>query len=154
MRLSHNTYVEHIRADAARIAAVAARGLEVAVPSCPGWTVRDLVEHTAETYRHKIACMQEKAFPDPWPPERDDEPALGSVLAGLLQVDGHLAEVATSAEAALERLAREPNFSFHYVTARELYNLVKAAEAGWTGTVSEARDFALIQEHCRVAIQP
>ncbi len=76
MRLSHDSYVEHVRSEAARIAAVAQRGLEVDVPSCPGWTVRDLVEHTAEVYRHKIACMQEKAFPEPWPPERDDEPAL------------------------------------------------------------------------------
>lgn len=76
MRLSHEVYVEHVRADAARIAAVAGRGLEPAVPSCPGWTVRDAVEHTAEVYQHKIACMREKRSPEPWPPERDDEPTL------------------------------------------------------------------------------
>lgn len=76
MRLSHDEYVDHISRDAARLAAVAARGLEAAVPSCPGWTVRDAVEHTAEVYRHKIECMRQKAFPSPWPPERDDEPAL------------------------------------------------------------------------------
>jgi len=42
MRLSHSGYVEHIRADAARLATVAARGLDAAVPSCPGWTVGDV----------------------------------------------------------------------------------------------------------------
>lgn len=44
----------------------------------------------------------------------------------------------------LARRAREnPNFHFHYVTSREMYNLVKAAEAGWAGSVEDARDFEL-----------
>jgi hypothetical protein len=37
-----------------------------------------------------------------------------------------------------------PNFHYHYVTAREMYNLVRAAEAGWTGSVGAARDFQLV----------
>jgi hypothetical protein len=37
-----------------------------------------------------------------------------------------------------------PNFHFHYVSAREMYNLAKAAEAGWKGSVADARDFELI----------
>jgi hypothetical protein len=40
-----------------------------------------------------------------------------------------------------DRAARDPNFRYHYVTAREMANLVKAAEAGWTGTVDGARDY-------------
>lgn len=40
--------------------------------------------------------------------------------------------------------AENPNFHIHYVTARELYNLAKAAEAGWTGSIADARDFHLI----------
>jgi hypothetical protein len=45
----------------------------------------------------------------------------------------------------LARLAREqPNFHFHYVTAREMYNLVKAAEAGWQGSVADALDYELL----------
>lgn len=47
-------------------------------------------------------------------------------------------------EALAERAATDPNFSFHYVSAREMYNLVKAAEAGWQGTVAEARDHSLL----------
>ena len=43
-----------------------------------------------------------------------------------------------------ERAHADPAFRYHYVTAREMYNLARAAEAGWTGTVAEARDFELI----------
>ena len=42
------------------------------------------------------------------------------------------------------RAAESPNFHFHYVTAREMYNLACAAESGWTGSVADARDFKLI----------
>jgi hypothetical protein len=45
----------------------------------------------------------------------------------------------------LARRAREnPLFHYHYVTARETYNLVKAAEAGWKGSVADALDFDLV----------
>jgi len=46
-----------------------------------------------------------------------------------------------------EELARraesDANFRYHYVTAREMYNLAKAAEAGFRGSVAEARDWIL-----------
>jgi len=42
------------------------------------------------------------------------------------------------------RAAIDPCFHFHYVTAREMYNLVRAAEAGWSNDVQEARDFELV----------
>jgi hypothetical protein len=46
---------------------------------------------------------------------------------------------------ALARRARaDRHFHYHYVTAREMYNLVKAAEDGWTGTVAEALDYELV----------
>jgi len=58
------------------------------------------------------------------------------VLLGKPMVDFHL---------ALARRAKEdPSFRFHYVTAREMYNLVRAAEAGWQGTVALARDYELV----------
>ena len=43
-----------------------------------------------------------------------------------------------------DRARRDPNFHYHYVTAREMYNLVKAAEEGWQGTVAEALDYHLV----------
>jgi hypothetical protein len=42
------------------------------------------------------------------------------------------------------RAAADPNFHYHYVTARELYNLARAAEAGWSGSVAAARDYSLV----------
>lgn len=96
MRLSHERYVQHVRADGERMAAVAERGLDPPVPSCPGWTVRDAVEHTAEVFLHKVACMRDKVLPDPWPPERGDEPtvpylrrALDQLLTELTSRDEH-----------------------------------------------------------------
>jgi hypothetical protein len=45
----------------------------------------------------------------------------------------------------LARKARaNPRFHFHYVTAREMFNLVKAAEAGWRGSVADALDYELV----------
>jgi hypothetical protein len=44
----------------------------------------------------------------------------------------------------LARRARDnPHFHYHYVTAREMYNLIKAAESGWRGSVADALDFEL-----------
>jgi hypothetical protein len=60
------------------------------------------------------------------------------VLLGEPMVEFHRA-LARCAEA-------DPNFHFHYVTAREMYNLVKAAEAGWRGSVDEARDFQIVSD--------
>ena len=42
------------------------------------------------------------------------------------------------------RAAENHRFHYHYVTAREMYNLVRAAEQGWGGSVHAARDHELI----------
>ena len=47
---------------------------------------------------------------------------------------------------ALDRRAAEDSrFHVHYVTTREMYNLVRAAEAGWGGAVSGALDFEIVR---------
>jgi hypothetical protein len=44
----------------------------------------------------------------------------------------------------LAEYAREhTGFAYHYITAREMFNLVKAAQAGWEGTVRDALDYEL-----------
>lgn len=68
-RLAPDRYLELIESDAARLVACAG-DLDVAVPTCPDWTVRDLVEHVAEVYQHKIACTRLQAQPEDWPPPR------------------------------------------------------------------------------------
>jgi hypothetical protein len=47
-------------------------------------------------------------------------------------------------EGLARRAKDDPSFHVHYVTARETYNLARAAEAGWDGTVDAARDFELL----------
>ena len=63
-------------------------------------------------------------------PELDHEALLGEPMVAFHQ-------------ALAERARAEPRFHFHYVTAREMYNLARAAEAGWAGPVADARDFLL-----------
>jgi hypothetical protein len=47
-------------------------------------------------------------------------------------------------EGLAEHARRHRNFRYHYVTAREMYNLVRAAEDGWAGTVAAALDYELV----------
>jgi hypothetical protein len=64
-------------------------------------------------------------------PEKDHDALLGQPM-----VDFH---------AALADFARDHDwFHYHYVTAREMYNLARAAEAGWQGSVAGALDFELV----------
>src|SRR5262249_38317915 len=59
--------------------------------------------------------------------------------------DALLGEPMVRFHEGLARRAREdPHFHYHYVTAREMVNLVKAAEAGWRGSVADARDYLLL----------
>ncbi|HEY3558126.1 MAG TPA: maleylpyruvate isomerase family mycothiol-dependent enzyme [Kribbella sp.] len=62
-------YLEHLRADSARLGEVARTGLGAAVPSCPGWSVDDVVRHVAMVYVHKIEVLKRGSLPDPWPPD-------------------------------------------------------------------------------------
>ncbi len=57
--LTADDFLRHLRADTDRILDVAAAGgdLDVAVPLCPGWTVRDAVEHTGSVFSHKVAAI-------------------------------------------------------------------------------------------------
>ena len=59
-----------LAADGAALHA-AAVDLDKPVPTCPGWTVRDAVEHTAVVYAHKATIIEDALTepPRPWPPE-------------------------------------------------------------------------------------
>jgi uncharacterized protein (TIGR03083 family) len=52
----------------------AASDLTAPVPSCPGWSVADLVTHVANVYLHKVECMRDPDFPDDWQPRKTDDP--------------------------------------------------------------------------------
>src|SRR4051794_35684480 len=62
-------YLDMLALEGTRLCTAAARDLEAEVPACPGWTVADVVRHTAEVYEHKIACVELGGVaPAPWPP--------------------------------------------------------------------------------------
>ena len=52
-------YLAHVERDAARIAAMGRLGMDAPVPSCPGWTVADLIAHTGVVYAHKAAIVRD-----------------------------------------------------------------------------------------------
>jgi uncharacterized protein (TIGR03083 family) len=59
-----------LRAEGDALAAAAGRDLAAAVPTCPGWTVADLVLHTGMVHRHKTEIVRGRLLtpPRPWPP--------------------------------------------------------------------------------------
>ncbi|BCJ32850.1 hypothetical protein Athai_03530 [Actinocatenispora thailandica] len=75
-RLTPARYRECLAADAARLREVAADRLAAPVPSCPDWSVDDLVRHVAQVYLHKVAAMQRGERPVDWPPDLAAEPTL------------------------------------------------------------------------------
>ena len=55
-----NSYLKAIQRDSGALIVAASLGLDPAVPSCPGWTVRDVVGHTGAVHRHKEQIVREK----------------------------------------------------------------------------------------------
>jgi uncharacterized protein (TIGR03083 family) len=86
--MDYATFVEHVRIDGERLVSAAGDDPSAPIPSCPGWTMHDLVTHVAQVYEHKIACTELGAQPDPWPPawpaDRDDLVWLTDAHARLL----------------------------------------------------------------------
>lgn len=74
--MDKSRYLECLAADYARLReVVTATAPEVEVPSCPGWTVAELVRHVAEVYVDKTETIRSGAEPTR-PPElsQDEEP--------------------------------------------------------------------------------
>ena len=64
--MERDRYLEHLQRDGARMAELARGDLEAAVPTCPDWTLRDLVEHTGFVHRWQTAVVRDRpdGFPD------------------------------------------------------------------------------------------
>jgi hypothetical protein len=70
--MDSSRYLDSLASDFVLLrAAATAAGLDAPVPSCPGWTVADLVRHVGEVYLHKTLAMQLGDFPgeQDWPDE-------------------------------------------------------------------------------------
>lgn len=70
-------YLSALSTDYQRLASVSEAAPQAKVPTCPDWTVTDLVDHVAHVYLHKVECMRHNAPPKPWPaPGLDQGPRL------------------------------------------------------------------------------
>lgn len=74
-------YVRALVTEGEALIAAAERDLEAKVPSCPEWTVSDLVRHTGNVHRHKRETVRRGGVARPtdltWPPA----PPSGAALA-------------------------------------------------------------------------
>jgi uncharacterized protein (TIGR03083 family) len=78
-RPSPPEYLRWLEDDASLLIAAARSAPRAAVPTCPGWTARDVVDHTGEVYAHKIAAMRLGRRPadGDWPWAPDDDSVFG-----------------------------------------------------------------------------
>lgn len=88
LRLESTKAVHQLRADGAAIAAAARdAGLDAAVPSCPGWTVADLLGHLTTIYVGREVVVREGLQERPTgvePPSGDPLEAFESSLAAMV----------------------------------------------------------------------
>ncbi|WP_432980854.1 maleylpyruvate isomerase family mycothiol-dependent enzyme [Dactylosporangium sp. CA-233914] len=66
--MERSRLLQCLAADYMRLREVAGAGLTAKVPSCPGWTVADLVRHVGQVYLHKAEVLRTGAWPEQWPP--------------------------------------------------------------------------------------
>ncbi|MFI9007051.1 maleylpyruvate isomerase family mycothiol-dependent enzyme [Actinosynnema sp. NPDC053489] len=72
--MDHLDFVPHLRTEYAALRAAAlAVGPDAPVPTCPGWTIRDLVDHQARTHSWALRALRTPA--DGERPRPEDRPA-------------------------------------------------------------------------------
>lgn len=91
--MNPSSYIQAISSHAARMSPAAAlAGLGAPVPTCPDWTVRDLIVHTGVVHRHKAETLrgdyQNEPAPVSEPPDGvlPDEEILAWFDAGVVQL--------------------------------------------------------------------
>jgi len=80
---------------AAMIAAAGIAGLAASVPTCPGWTVLDLLVHTGVVHRHKAETVRGGYVSEAPPPPGGPE----GVIEGDRSLADHVRAVAAEATA-------------------------------------------------------
>ncbi|MGM1061026.1 maleylpyruvate isomerase family mycothiol-dependent enzyme [Saccharothrix sp. Mg75] len=77
--MDHADFVEHLRTEYTALRAAAeAAGPDAPVPTCPGWTVKDLVDHLGRTHSWTLKALATP--PDGERPQFDERPAGWSEL--------------------------------------------------------------------------
>jgi uncharacterized protein (TIGR03083 family) len=71
--MENSRFLECLESDFRRLRGIVPGHLGAPVPTCPDWTVDDLVWHVGMVYLHKATGMREGAEPEEWPPPFDDK---------------------------------------------------------------------------------
>lgn len=66
--MDHSRYLDCLATDFHRLRSAAATNLGAPVPTCPGWSMADLVKHVGYVFAHKTTAMRQGAEPQEWPP--------------------------------------------------------------------------------------
>lgn len=101
--MEYGRFLECLDADYRRLRAVGGGDPTSNVPSCPEWTVADLLYHVAEVYLHKVQCIRFGRAPEPWPPDLSGREPLDAL-------DGAYAELAATFAA---HTASDPAFTWY-----------------------------------------
>lgn len=66
MTVDARRYLALFAEESQRLSEAAAPALDLAVPTCPGWTVGELVRHTGSVYRRVVAVLEVGHRPETW----------------------------------------------------------------------------------------
>jgi uncharacterized protein (TIGR03083 family) len=99
--MDRDEYLGHLAQDGRRMAEVARGDLKARVPTCPAWTLAELIEHTGGVHRYVIAATRERTDGPPDAAMAFD-PASGEPLADWFQAGVDEAVHVLSALAATE----------------------------------------------------
>lgn len=111
MSATPETWLSSVRADGAAMASAARLGMEADVPSCPGWTVETLLNHTGRVHRWAAATLATKQAA-PFPP-RPDEVTPEWLDEGVAELCGTLQATPPDAE-VWNHLGAAPRAIFWY----------------------------------------
>ena len=79
-RLAYEAHLSHLRTEADAFAAAIEGALDELVPSCPGWTVRDLAEHLGDVFVFWRVQLEAADPSSPTEPESRGVPDGGDVV--------------------------------------------------------------------------
>jgi hypothetical protein len=147
--MQSSRYLDCLASDYAslRSAAVAA-GLTDPVPSCPEWTVADLITHVGHVYLHKAVLMREDKWPQPWPPHDLPADPFAVLDLGYREVTAEFASRAPQEYATIEggHLADDAGADTIVVTAGQVSLTVRPTPK--SVSVTDGRDDTARAEVC------
>ncbi|NUT11727.1 MAG: maleylpyruvate isomerase family mycothiol-dependent enzyme [Nonomuraea sp.] len=121
----HDTIIARIETEAARLAALAT-DLSIPVPTCPGWTVAELVTHVGRTHRWATHILRDQVRERIWSRQVPSGPAEGQSgdAAWLMAGAADLLDTLRTTDPGLEVWTWGPDLRAAWWSPRMLFELV------------------------------